>query len=105
EQGEGQQAVARRMVRALRLGLLVGVDGQLQAALVATRAQALQPLAGEAAQVRPPGEEVDERAVGARRRSPQPRRLPGLAQRDQPEHVPRVRVMPGSRRLYSLGAL
>ncbi len=83
-QREGEQAVAGRVIGALLGGAGVGVGGQGQRGVAG---QAIEPLAGEAAQVGALREQVDDRAVGARR----PRRvalcLERLAERDQRHHV------------------
>jgi len=57
---------------------------------------ALEALAGEAAHVGAPGEQVDERPVGARRQREIAGRLATLAEGDQRHHVTGVAVAPGA---------
>ncbi|MET0286502.1 MAG: hypothetical protein ABW352_18615, partial [Polyangiales bacterium] len=59
EQREAEQAMAGRVIRALRHGLAIGVDGERERALVL---DALEALAREAAQVGAAGEQVDDGA-------------------------------------------
>ena len=69
--------------------LAVAVDGQRQRV---GAAQALEALAREAAQVGAAREQIDDRAVGARRQRRSRRRLDRLAERDQRQHVARLRA-------------
>ena len=91
QQGPGEEAVARGVVRPVQDGFLVGVDRQPEPRL----AQPFETLAGQPPQVDAAREEVDERAVGPRRRCRLPRRLPRLAQRQQGQHVARRLGAPG----------